>query len=152
MALTGRRAWWSILGWSVITIFVLIFVLYYHAKLILNESLYVEKATYPYYVVIPKEIRILPLLKPSNSPVYFYSASDSHKPTIAEVSYQTSDNENNIISFYDNYFTSLGYEKISKPEGGDKLAFKSSVGNFFVNIKYPDMSHDGSEVSIELVN
>ena len=152
MTLTGRRTWRSILGWSVITLFVLIFVLYYHAKLILNESLYVEKATYPYYVVIPKEIRILPLLKPSNSPVYFYSASDGHQPTTAEVSYQTSDNENNIIRFYNNYFTSLGYEKIGQPEGGGKLAFTSSVGNFFVNIKHPDMKRDRSEVSIELVN
>lgn len=105
----------KVILFSLITIFFIFLLIIPNVKFLFDESVEIEKGNYKFYLLIENEIKNLPLLKPiENTIKYWYGMGDGLKPTVSAVMFNTRSKGNEIISFYENHFTGLGYQKDDK--------------------------------------
>lgn len=95
-------------------------ILWYNARLIFDESIYVTEDTYEYNLLISDSIKAMPVYKPILGTVrYHYSAGDGNKPQSDSLEFETPITGQDIQSFYRQYLISMGY-MLQQPESGSE--------------------------------
>jgi hypothetical protein len=94
--------------------------LWYNARLFFDESLYVEKDSYEYKLLISDSIKAIPVFKPISDTVrYHYSAGDGNKPQSDSLEYETLESRETVLDFYRQYLISQGYG-LQQPESNSE--------------------------------
>ncbi len=99
-------------GSSVLALVIFLVTLYwYHVKLFFDESLYVEKGSYQYELLISDSIKSLPVFEAlPNSVRYHYSSGDGNKPQSDSLEYQSKQPKKAILDFYKRVLEERGYQ------------------------------------------
>jgi len=124
-----------------------IWAFYYHARLYLNESLYVEQGSYPYKLLISDSIKSLPAFEPiAGSVKYHYSAGDGNKPQSDSLEFDSKEQTKGILTFYSNVLTKKGYRPVQAEYSTDHNVILGSAKETF-NI-YVDSGANVRQVTI----
>jgi|WetSurMetagenome_2_1015567.scaffolds.fasta_scaffold07798_8 hypothetical protein len=137
-------------------VLIIIFTVLYHLDLGF-QSIFAEKYSYFYFLLIPSIIKEVPLLKPVGSPTYYSRPLDGLKPDIKAVYYQTQADKQETIKFYKDYFVKNGYKEITdKQDEHTVLSFEVENSFLFVSFGYGDCRIDKEncnhkKIGVELV-
>jgi hypothetical protein len=83
---------------------------FYYAKLIFDESLYVEKGTHEFDMLISGSVKELPVMKAIDGFVkYHYSAGDGNNPQSDSLEFGAEQSTDDVLKFYTHYLAGQGY-------------------------------------------
>ena len=111
--------------------------LWYNARFFFDESLYVEKDSYEYNLLISDSIKDMPVHKPITDTVrYHYGAGDGNKPQSDSLEYETHEPRESVLEFYRQYLVSQGYVLL-QPESNseENIIYGNSREDFNVYVR-----------------
>jgi len=83
---------------------------FYYANLIFDESLYVEKDSREFELLISESVKSLPVMDAIKGSVkYHYSAGDGNKPQSDSLEFETEKQKAEILQYYSTYLQGKGY-------------------------------------------
>lgn len=83
---------------------------FYYASLVFDESLYVEKGSREFNMLISKSVKKLPVMHAKAGTVkYHYSAGDGNKPQSDSLEFDTEQSKDDVLKFYTKYLQDQGY-------------------------------------------
>jgi hypothetical protein len=128
---------------AMLTVILVPILIYYHLTLFAAESYYTERGSYPYYVLIRKLVRDLPLYQLKGDLQYFSSVGDGPKPPEEAVFYCSRGTRQDIASFYGTYMQANGFATALTDDQGVRyrrghqtflLSIESEVGCLRVHL------------------
>ncbi|MCF6253086.1 MAG: hypothetical protein L3J75_17735 [Methylococcaceae bacterium] len=128
----------------VLTLLVCLFIGWYFS-LVFNESLYFQKNSLKYYMLIPDELREIPLFN-NKEEAYYYSSGDGATTGRTAVSYNSILEKDKIIEKYSLYFKKQKGTLNMTENGSIKFKFPEKKGIMKIEIK---KDAPGNKVTIE---
>jgi hypothetical protein len=85
-------------------------IYFYYANLIFDESLYLEKGTHEFDMLISDSVKKLPVIQAIERSVKsHYSAGDGNKPLSDSLEFDTEQLKDDMLKFYTNCLAGRGY-------------------------------------------